>query len=183
MTRIIAGEFGGRRIAVPPRGTRPTTDRVREALFSKLDHAEVLRGAKVIDLCAGSGALGIEALSRGAAHATFVEAGRSAAVVIQQNLAAVGATQRGIVATSRAAAFLDHDQQMYSLALIDPPYDMPVTDLTAILHALPARLEPEATVVLEWSTRGAPPAWPAELEPASSKDYGDTRLHFARRLG
>ena len=95
MTRIIAGRAGGRRIAVPPAGTRPTSDRVREALFSALAADPGLDGAAVLDLCAGSGALGLEALSRGAAHALFVESDRRAAGVLRRNVAALGLPGRG----------------------------------------------------------------------------------------
>src|SRR5687768_7396512 len=90
MTRIIAGVAGGRRILVPPKGTRPTSDRVREALFSALDADPGLGGAAVLDLCAGSGALGLEALSRGAVHALFVESDRRAAGVLRRNTAELG---------------------------------------------------------------------------------------------
>ncbi|MDT7707728.1 MAG: rRNA (guanine966-N2)-methyltransferase, partial [Pseudonocardiales bacterium] len=90
MTRIVAGVAGGRRLAVPPKGTRPTSDRVREALFAALDHDPGLDGVAVLDLCAGSGALGLEALSRGAAHALFVESDRRAADVLRRNVATLG---------------------------------------------------------------------------------------------
>ena len=90
MTRIIAGIAGGRRLAVPPKGTRPTSDRVREALFASLGHDPGLVGAAVLDLCAGTGVLGLEALSRGAAHALFVESDRRAAAVLRRNVAALG---------------------------------------------------------------------------------------------
>src|SRR3954471_6937740 len=100
VTRIIAGRVGGRRIAVPPRGTRPTSDRVREALFSALTVEPGLGGARVLDLCAGSGALGLEALSRGAAHALFVESDRRAAAVLRRNVSDLGVGGEVRVATA-----------------------------------------------------------------------------------
>src|SRR5215213_2776227 len=103
VTRIIAGRVGGRRIAVPPRGTRPTSDRVREALFSALTVEPGLGGARVLDLCAGSGALGLEALSRGAAHALFVESDRRAAAVLGRNVADLGLPGATVRAASAAA--------------------------------------------------------------------------------
>ena len=183
MTRIIAGELGGRRIAVPPRGTRPTTDRVREALFSRLDHQDALRGSRVIDLFAGSGALGIEALSRGADAATFVESGPQAARVITSNLRELGLGARGRVVRERALPYLTRSVDTWDLALLDPPYDIAAADLEAVLAALAPRLAPDSAVVLEWSTRAPAIAWPAGLEVERVKDYGETRLHWARRIG
>src|SRR5919202_958028 len=125
MTRIIAGAAGGRRILVPPKGTRPTSDRVREALFSALETDPGLAGAAVLDLCAGSGALGLEALSRGAAHALFVESDRRAAGVLRRNvvdLALPGALVRGAPA---AAVLSGPADRAYDLVLVDPPYTVP----------------------------------------------------------
>src|SRR5215207_8604815 len=103
VTRIIAGRAGGRRIAVPPAGTRPTSDRVREALFSALTADPGLDGAAVLDLCAGSGALGLEALSRGAAHALFVESDRRAAAVLRRHAAALDLPGAAVRASSAGA--------------------------------------------------------------------------------
>src|SRR5918992_2685504 len=103
MARIIGGVAGGRRLAVPARGTRPTPDRVREALFSALEHDPGLAGAAVLDLCAGSGALGLEALSRGAAHALFVESDRRAAGVLRRNAAALGFAEAEVRVAPAAA--------------------------------------------------------------------------------
>lgn len=182
MTRIIAGEFGGRSLAVPKSGTRPTTDRVREAVFSRLDHASSVRGVSVVDLFAGSGALGFEALSRGASHATFVESALPAVRVIEQNIRTLGAGTRAEVVRERAAAYLTRTQDTYGLALIDPPYDLPPGDLLAVLEALVPRLEVGASVVLEAARRSGSPEWPRGLEVVQTKQYGDTTVSFAERV-
>ncbi len=180
MTRIIAGDLGGRRIAVPPRGTRPTTDRVREALFSRLDHIEALRGARVLDVFAGSGALGLEALSRGAESATFVEAAGSAARVLQSNVRELVVDDRSRVVKEKALPFLTRATDEWDLVLLDPPYDIAGADLQAVLSALAPRLTADAVVVLEWSTRAPLLEWPAGLTVERERDYGETRLHWAR---
>ena len=110
MTRVIAGEFGGRALTVPKSGTRPTTDRVREAMFSRLEHAELVRGAVVLDLFAGSGALGFEALSRGASHVTFVDSALPAVRVIEDNIRTLGVGTRAEVRRESAAAHLKRSQ-------------------------------------------------------------------------
>jgi 16S rRNA (guanine966-N2)-methyltransferase len=182
MTRVIAGEFGGRSLAVPKSGTRPTTDRVREAMFSRLDHADDVRGASVVDLFAGSGALGFEALSRGASHVTFVESALPAARVIEENIRTLGVGTRAEVVRERAGAFLRRSTSTYGLALIDPPYDLAAGDVTEVLEALPARLAAGATVVLEFPRRNRTPEWPRGLELVQSKQYGETMLHFVERV-
>ncbi|MFW7413403.1 16S rRNA (guanine(966)-N(2))-methyltransferase RsmD [Demequina sp. SO4-18] len=180
MTRIIAGDLGGRRIAVPPRGTRPTTDRVREALFSRLDHQDAMHGARVLDLYAGSGALGLEAISRGASAATFVEAASSAARVIQANARDLGIGDRARVVKEKALPFLTRTTDEWDLVLLDPPYDIPLADLTAVLGALTPRLAADAVVVLEWTSRAPRLEWPRGLEVERERDYGETRVHWAR---
>lgn len=181
MTRIIAGTFGGRRLAVPPKGTRPTTDRVREALFSRLDHSNVLRGAHVIDLFAGSGALGLEALSRGAAQVTFVESSVAAARVLESNIRELGVGASTRVVRERVQQFLLRGAPTVTADLVfaDPPYDIPPSELAAMLAVLEPSLMRGALVVVEWSTRAPSPDWPAFLEPVASKEYGETVLHYA----
>lgn len=182
MTRIIAGEHGGRRLTVPRAGTRPTSDRVREAIFSKLDHADALRGAHVIDLFAGSGALGLEALSRGAADATLVESATPAVRIIQANIKELGVGYRAHVAREKAVPYLEHALGTFDLAFLDPPYDIVEGDLDAVLTALVPRLSPSAIVVLEVSSRRRAPQWPRGLQLASSKTYGETTVHYADRV-
>ena len=182
MTRIIAGDFGGRRIQVPASGTRPTTDRVREALFSRLESANALAGARVLDLFAGSGALGLEALSRKAASAVFVESAAPAARVIQANIRDLGVVGRAHVVKERALPFLRRTADAFTLALVDPPYDIAPAELATVLDALAGRLEAHATLIVEWTRRAPAPQWPASIAHERSKDYGETVLHYARKL-
>ncbi len=182
MTRIIAGAAGGRRIAVPPAGTRPTSDRVREALFSALAVDPGLDGAAVLDLCAGSGALGLEALSRGAAHALFVESDRRAAGVLRRNVAAL-ALPGAVVRTATAATVLGAPADRgYDLVLVDPPYATPDAEVARWLTAAHAHgwLAAGAVVVVERARTGAF-AWPPPLVAVRERRYGDTVLHTGRR--
>ncbi|MCA1187780.1 MULTISPECIES: 16S rRNA (guanine(966)-N(2))-methyltransferase RsmD [unclassified Saccharopolyspora] len=181
MTRIVAGSAGGRRIDVPPRGTRPTSDRVREAVFSALEAAVDLDGARVLDLYGGSGALGFEALSRGAAHATFVEADRRAAQIIRRNAAALGFRQVVVEQAKAETALATPPGEPYDVVLADPPYDLDPARLAQVLAALATGgwTAPGGLVVLEQSTRSGDPAWPAPLVADRTRRYGDTAVHWA----
>jgi 16S rRNA (guanine966-N2)-methyltransferase len=167
--RVVAGEFKGRRL-VAPRGsrTRPTADRVREALFSMLGDVS---GARVLDLYAGSGALGIEALSRGADAAVFVERDRSALAALERNLEATGA--RGIVRRQDVARFLAHPEGTFDLVFCDPPYDGAPAVAEALAEALPVMTAEEARIVTESDKRN-PLLLPLPL--AVERTYGDTRI-------
>lgn len=181
MTRIVAGLAGGRRLAVPPAGTRPTSERVREALFSAVEAAIDLDGARVLDLYAGSGALGLEALSRGAAVATFVESERAAISVLEKNIAAVGLpgaeVRRGSV-----GAVLRAGGTPYDLVLADPPYQLPGAELGSALAALVTGswTRPGSVIVVERARRSGAPPWPEVLVAGKIRRYGDTELHWAR---
>jgi 16S rRNA (guanine966-N2)-methyltransferase len=123
MIRVVSGEFGGRKLSVPDGlGTRPTTDKVRQAVFNSLDSAGLIDGAAVADLFAGSGALGIEALSRGAASCVFVERDRAALKALRANIATLGLDERATVVTSDVPAWAPAMRSV-DLALIDPPYE------------------------------------------------------------
>lgn len=178
MTRIIAGTAGGRRLAVPPRGTRPTSDRVREALFSALEHDPGLGGAAVLDLCAGSGALGLEALSRGAGHALLVESDRRAAGVLRRNVADLGLPGAEVRAAPAAAVLGAPAPRAYDVVLVDPPYDVPDAEVAGWLAAAAAHgwLADGAVVVVERRSGAAFP-WPVPLEAVRERRYGDTVLH------
>ncbi|WP_297596137.1 16S rRNA (guanine(966)-N(2))-methyltransferase RsmD [Mycobacterium sp.] len=184
MTRIIGGVAGGRRIAVPPRGTRPTTDRVRESLFNILTARRELSGLAVLDLYAGSGALGLEALSRGAATALFVESDPRAASVIARNIDTLGLSgatlRRGAVAAVLAAG----TASAVDLVLADPPYDVGAAEVEAVLAALTAHgwVREGGVAVLERAAGGAPLRWPAGWSMWPQRVYGDTRLELAERL-
>lgn len=179
--RVIAGRFGGRRLLGPPRaGVRPTAERVREALFSSLG---VLQGARVLDLYAGTGALGIEALSRGAARAVFVERVRAAADVLRRNLAALalGADEAEVLQADAQAALrrLARAGERFDLVLADPPYAS--GEAAGALAALAASgvLAPEALVVVETSRRH-PVGEVAGLVRVSERRYGDTLVEWLR---
>jgi 16S rRNA (guanine966-N2)-methyltransferase len=184
VTRIIGGVAGGRRIAVPPRGTRPTTDRVRESLFNIVTARRELAGLAVLDLYAGSGALGLEALSRGAASALFVESDQRTAAVIARNIESLGLAgatlRRGTVAAVLAAG----TSSAVDLVLADPPYDVDAAEVEAVLAALTtAGWAREGTVVVvERAADGAPLTWPAGWRAWPERVYGDTRLELAERL-
>ncbi|MGH1562523.1 16S rRNA (guanine(966)-N(2))-methyltransferase RsmD [Mumia sp. DW29H23] len=185
MTRIIAGRLGGRRLATPPgSGTRPTSDRVREALFSALEaRLGGLDRLHVLDLYAGSGALGLEALSRGAEHATFVEADKRTAGVIRRNARELGLEDAVTVVAEKVRAFAERQPpRPYDVILIDPPYDLPDADLGAVLAAVtpPAWLDRDGMVVVERSTRGPDLAWPETVEGISHRRYGETALWYGQ---
>ncbi len=184
MTRVIGGLAGGRRLVTPPGpGTRPTSDRVREALFSRLEHRGLLAGARVLDLYAGSGALGLEAASRGAELVLLVESHRAAAKAISANIATVGRPGVRLVADTveRALALGPPGGIRMDLVLLDPPYDIPETGLSGVLAALVRHgwLAPAAFVVVERSTRSPQPGWPEGLELSGEKRYGETAVWFA----
>ena len=183
MTRIVAGTAGGRRIDVPHSGTRPTSERVREALFARLEHYGIVEGARVLDLCAGSGALGLEAASRGADDVTLVDSARGAIAVCQRNIRSLGL--KGVRAVSaKATTFLKGAAGApVDLVLIDPPYDLSEADLTMMLTALARSIDPwlapGAVVVVERSFRSPEPTWPKRLERFADKRYGESALWFA----
>lgn len=180
MTRIVAGRAGGRTLRVPPRGTRPTSERVREALFNALEVAGELAGARVLDLYAGSGALGLEALSRGAPDALFVEADRRAAEVLRANVAALGlggTVRHGKVETVLGEAA----PESFHLVLADPPYAVGEDRLATALSALRDNgwIAERGLVVVERAWRDGEPPWPDGFTPLRSRRYGDTALFRA----
>ncbi|MFV0252682.1 MAG: 16S rRNA (guanine(966)-N(2))-methyltransferase RsmD [Beutenbergiaceae bacterium] len=182
MTRIIGGSAGGRRLAVPATGTRPTSDRVREALFTRLAHRGVLDHARVLDLFAGSGALGLEALSRGASSAVLVDSARTAVAVCRSNAQVLGFADRVTVLARKVDQLLagPAPTRTSTLVFCDPPYQLSVErTLQLLLRA--GWLAPEAVVVLERSGRSPQPQLPAGLEVEASKDYGETTLWFLTR--
>ena len=178
--RVVGGRLGGRRLrAVPGRETRPTSDRVREALFAVL--GDRVAGARVLDLFAGTGALAIEALSRGASAAVLVEQAAPAVEVIRANLDALGLAERGRVRRTRAETYLRTQRDgPFDLVLLDPPYGAPVGLVAGLLGRLArTALAPGAVVVVEAAARAEAPPWPPGLTPDRPRRYGDTTLHLA----
>ncbi|GAA3750459.1 16S rRNA (guanine(966)-N(2))-methyltransferase RsmD [Leifsonia bigeumensis] len=195
MTRIIAGFAGSLALAVPGAGTRPTSDRVREAIFSALESRDAIRDARVLDLYAGSGALGLEAASRGAASVTLVERNAAAARVCRENAERVrrNAPKTGVpdniapeivVVHQAVQAFLDAglaagggpNAGPWDLVFLDPPYELGDDELLAGLRTLVPLLAPDAVVLLERGARSRELAWPPPLQLDRSRSYGDTTL-------
>jgi 16S rRNA (guanine966-N2)-methyltransferase len=186
MTRIIAGSAGSLTLAVPRSGTRPTSDRVREAIFSALEARDAIDGATVLDLYAGSGALGLEAASRGAAEVVLVEKAKSAADVCRRNADAVTRAARtagdGVrirVAMRSVGAYLEGAAAGFDLVFIDPPYELGEAALARDLELLAPLLSMDAVVVVERSSRSPEPAWPAGIASDRRRDYGETTLWWA----
>lgn len=183
MTRIISGSAGGVRLEVPRAGTRPTSDRVRESLFGALESADAVADARVLDLYAGSGALGLEALSRGAASLELVEKSRAAAAIVRRNAAAVAKAARIAaprVHESTVHAFLQRTAGPYDLVFSDPPYDLGDDAMNSDLRAVAPLLSPEALVVVERGRRATTPDFAAaNLALVREKTYGDTTVWWA----
>jgi 16S rRNA (guanine966-N2)-methyltransferase len=184
MTRIIGGFAGSLTLTVPGAGTRPTSDMVREAIFSALGARGVLDGARVLDLYAGSGALGLEAASRGAASVTLVDHSVRAANTCRKNAAHIlksapkGRAVTVDVSSSPVQSFVGGARQFWDIVFLDPPYEISNAEVVHVLEALVPRLDPAAVVVLERSSRDPAPTLPDGLELDRRKDYGDTALYW-----
>ena len=192
MSRIISGAAGGVRLAsVPGDNTRPTTDRVKESLFSKLESYDIIRGARVLDAFGGSGALGCEALSRGAASVTLLDTYPKAVAVIRKNVAAVekamGRNGSGSSSAAGSAARVQQSQALtyvksasgpWDLVFVDPPYAMPNEQVSELLEALTPKLAEGAVVVVERSSRDAEPVWGEGLYCFSTRQHGETVLYY-----
>jgi 16S rRNA (guanine(966)-N(2))-methyltransferase RsmD len=181
--RIVAGTLGGRVLAAPPgRSTRPTSEKVREAIFSILGPPP--EDAQVLDLFAGSGALAIEALSRGAAAATLVESARGALATLRANLRDLALEDRARVVAADALTFLRaaHAGPAFHWVFLDPPYASRLgAEALALLGAGTDRLAPEAITVIEHDRRNPPPDAAGDLLRTDQRRYGDTLVSFYRR--
>lgn len=187
MTRIIGGSAGGRRLETP-RGeaTRPTSDRVREALFSAVESwCGTMSGLRVLDLYAGSGALGLEACSRGADHALLVERDRRTAAVITANARTLGLPGARVVAAAVGTVLASAPERPYDLVLADPPYPLPAEEVDADLEALVEHgwLAGDALVVVERGRRSPEPSWPVGFTAQRRRKYGETTLWSAEWPG
>jgi 16S rRNA (guanine966-N2)-methyltransferase len=180
VTRIVGGRAGGRRLEVPPKGTRPTSERVREAMFSALESAIDLDGAHVLDLYAGSGALGLEALSRGAESATFVESDRRALDVLRRNADAVGLPGAVVLPGAVESVLGQAATEPFDVVLADPPYVTTARQLALVLDRLVTNgwLAAHGVLVLERAARDDDPALPDGLTMLRQKRYGDTMTHW-----
>ena len=177
MTRVIAGAARGRRLQVPSgTTTRPTSDRAREGLFSSLLSLLDLDGARVLDLYAGSGALGLEAVSRGAGSATLVESDPDAVAALRANVAHLGFASAYVVAQPVERFLVVDPEPRYDLALLDPPYEL---EVEPVLELLRPWLADDAVVALERRSRGPQTAWPDGYEPVRERRYGEAVLRYA----
>jgi 16S rRNA (guanine966-N2)-methyltransferase len=182
VTRIIGGSAGGRRITAPSgRHTRPTTDRVREALFSSIEAwCGSLQGLRFLDLYAGSGAVGLEARSRGAGVVTLVESDRRTCRLISQNAHALGFAKVDVVCGAVTDLLPTSPAAPYDVAFLDPPYPSSEETVGQVLAGLAAQswLVPGAMVVVERSSRSPEPAWPEGIQGERSRRYGETTLWY-----
>jgi len=173
--RVIAGQARGTRLGPVPDGTRPVSDRAREGVFSSLGPA--VRGASVLDLFAGTGAMGIEALSRGAERAVFVDSSAQAIRTIRANLARTGLEANASLRRARAAPVLRHAGP-FDLVLMDPPYALPGPEVDALLTEIAGQgvVSPGGTVVLTRPQKGYKPVIPLNLALERRLSYGDTAV-------
>lgn len=184
MSRIIAGKYRGRTLSVPARGTRPTASRIREALFSRLESWGEVRDAQVLDLYAGSGALALEALSRGASCATAVDRSSSAAKACRENAGRCGSVPLRVV-TQDALSFVRRGvpAQTYTLVFMDPPYDVHPEEVANVLAGLSGLLVPNALVVVETANTFTPAPWPSGYQVDDERQWGQTRVWFLNYHG
>lgn len=182
MTRIVGGTAGGRRLAVPQgRDTRPTSERTREGLFSSLEAIHgTLQGCSFLDLYAGSGAVGLEAASRGAQPVLLVERAPDALAALRNNKAALGFTAVDVIADDVDRVLAELAPTPFDIVFLDPPYADPVEPAMQKLidHGW---LADDATVVVERATRSGAPIWPATLAEDRVRRYGDSTLWYGRR--
>jgi 16S rRNA (guanine966-N2)-methyltransferase len=184
MTRIVAGAAKGRRLAVPDAGTRPTSDRAREGLFNSLAATVDLDRARVLDLFAGTGAVGLEALSRGATAVVLVEADRRAAEVLRRNVATVALPGAEVVAAPVERYLRTPPAAPFDIVFADPPYADDGAALSVVLAGLEAEgwLAPEAVVVVERAARDTPFVWSGDrVTPLRERRYGEAVLWYGRR--
>lgn len=179
MSRVIGGVAGGRRLVMPKgQGTRPTSDRVREGLFSSL--GGTLSGRSFLDLYAGSGAVGLEAASRGAAPVVLVERDPRAVAAIRTNVAALGLAGVAVRAEAVSRFLTDGGAHAFDVVYVDPPYADPVDEVLATLFD-GGWVAVDGVVVVERAARDPEPSWPGDAVTDRSRRYGDSALWYGRR--
>ncbi|MGP6174922.1 16S rRNA (guanine(966)-N(2))-methyltransferase RsmD [Corynebacterium sp. A21] len=182
-TRIIAGQARGRKLDIPPAGTRPTSDRAREGLFSSLQVRFGFEGASVLDLFAGSGALGLEAASRGADEVVLVESDPKAAAIIRANMTVVGHPNISVAEMKCSTYLASAPQEHFDMVLADPPYELADDAVRAMLEALRPALIDGAAIIVERHVDSPETAWPADFVPTTQKlkkrTYGIARMDMA----
>ncbi len=181
MTRIISGAAGGRTLTVPATGTRPTADRVREAVFSRFEALTTIAGARVLDLYAGSGAVGLEAASRGASRVDLVDNSEKAVRVMSKNVGLVAPavpTCSIRVHRSSVAGYVGASAETWDIVFIDPPYELDNDALLTAMTLLLPHLAPDAVVAVERASRDPEPVWPEGYATLAPKDYGETRVYW-----
>lgn len=183
MARIISGQARGRTLKVPPQGTRPTSDRAKEGLFSSLQVRFGFEGKRVADLFAGSGALGLEAASRGAAQVILVESHGPAAAIIRENARKVGHPDVQVEEAKVSTYLARAPRGYFDMVLADPPYDLAPESVRAMLEALIPALAPGAAVVVERHVASPETDWPEGFSPTGQKlkkrTYGIARMDMA----
>lgn len=183
--RLIAGTLGGRRISAPKgTATRPTSDRVREAVFSALQTLDAFDDARVLDAFAGSGALGLEAISRGAACVTFVESSAPAASVVRSNIHTLGVEAVSTLVSGDAVALASRSAlpgAPFSLLFLDPPYKLDKFKVRRLIESLMESGDLAAGALVVWEhASGNAVEWPERIYPVREKRYGDTTVSIAR---
>lgn len=190
MTRIIGGIAGSRQLASPAKATRPTSDRIRESIFNRIASRDLIENARVLDLYAGTGALALEAISRGANSAVLVEKDGKAAAVCNTNSTTIrkALEKEGFfealikVVHKPVSAFLSADTSEYDLVFIDPPYEVTNEEVIANLTALSPRLSKNAVVMVERSSRSDNLDLPSGFELDEEKSYGDTTIYWLLKV-
>lgn len=185
MTRIIGGIAGSRTLASPAKVTRPTSDRIRESIFNRLEALSLINGADVLDLYAGTGALGLEAASRGSRSVVLVESNKQAlgGIITNQRMIKSALQKEDLDCDIRAegktvASYLSTYSGMFDLVFIDPPYEISNTEIHQNLEALLPHLKEDAAIVLERSSRTPMPELPEGLTLTEEKSYGDTIVYW-----
>ncbi|MDO4927769.1 MAG: 16S rRNA (guanine(966)-N(2))-methyltransferase RsmD [Corynebacterium sp.] len=182
-TRIISGEARGRKITIPEHGTRPTSDRAKEGLFSSLQVRFGFQGAKVLDLFAGSGALGLEAASRGAQHVVLVEHNAQAVLAIKHNMQVVGHPHVDVLEMKASSYVAQAPRDYFDMVLADPPYDLSTETVNEMVRAIAPLLRDGAAVVVERHRESEPTEWPDYLVQTTQKlkkrTFGIARMDMA----